>query len=238
LPIQTLLTFDSVSKSFRERIVLQSFSLTLRKREVIAILGPSGCGKTTILKIAAGLFQPTRGSVTVHTDQIGYIFQEPRLIPWKTAADNIRFVMNGAAPKEDTDSKVNRILQKVSLQAVGGYYPKQLSGGMKQRVSIARALAADPAIILMDEPFSALDVSLKRELQDDMATLIQERDLGVIYVTHDPEEAARLADRIILFSPPTATFSREITIDTPRGQRDDSLIQTYQTMMYSHLRGG
>ncbi|MEK3722820.1 ABC transporter ATP-binding protein [Paenibacillus sp. FSL H8-0034] len=236
--MQTLMTFEGVSKSFRERTVLDSFSLTLRKGEVIAILGPSGCGKTTILKLAAGLIHSTSGNVTVHTDRVGYIFQEPRLIPWKTASDNIRFVMNGTASKEDEDRIVGLSLQKVGLYTVGDYYPKQLSGGMKQRVSIARALAADPAMILMDEPFSALDISLKRELQDDMAALIEERDLGVIYVTHDPEEAARLADRVILFSPVTGNFAKQIKLEVPRRQRNDALILTYQMMMYDHMTGG
>ncbi len=235
--MEALLEFHSVSKTFSGKTVLDNFSLSLKKGEVIAILGPSGCGKTTILNIAAGLVKHTLGKVAAHTNRFGYVFQEPRLIPWKTVLDNVHFVM-GKRDEKEMKEKAMEVLSKVGLKQVSHFYPKQLSGGMKQRVSIARALASDPQIILMDEPFSALDVSLKREMQEDVARLIAEKDIGVLYVTHDAEEAARLADRVLLFSKDCTSFTKEIRLSTLRENRNDDDIQQMKKQLNSCLIGG
>ncbi|MDH6348348.1 MULTISPECIES: ABC transporter ATP-binding protein [Brevibacillus] len=239
--MEALLEFASVTKSFNGTTVLAGFSFSLAAGEVVAILGPSGCGKTTILNMAAGLIRQTSGTVTVRTEQLGYVFQEPRLIPWKTVTDNIRFVL-GRMDQDTMNEKVTTVLQKVGLFHARDYYPKQLSGGMKQRVSIARALVTDPKMMLMDEPFSALDLALKRELQQDVIRLIEERRIGMVYVTHDPEEAARLADRVLLFSKSNnlaaATVIREYPLPGQRAGRSEDQIQQIKAVLHQHLTGG
>lgn len=231
-----LLGFESVSKSFRDKHVLENFSFTLHQGEVIALLGPSGCGKTTILNISAGLIRQYQGKVSVHTEEFGYVFQEPRLIPWKTVLENVLFALENEDRKERVE-RAQGVLKKVGLDHVNHFYPKQLSGGMKQRVSIARALVIDPKVILMDEPFSALDVSLKRELQNDVIQLIEEQDIGVLYVTHDPEEAARLADRVLILSCSSSTAT-EITLTTARSERNETDIQQIKNELQATLIGG
>ncbi|MCM3702044.1 ABC transporter ATP-binding protein [Paenibacillus macerans] len=228
----TLIEFTDVAKTYGGQPIFTGFSCRLQRGEVIALLGPSGCGKTTLLNLAAGLAQPDSGSIRLHTDHIGYIFQEPRLIPWRTAGENIGLVLQ-TADKADVERIIGETLRKVGLQHAENRYPRQLSGGMKQRVSIARALALEPDMILMDEPFSALDLALKRELMDDMARLIGEREIGVMYVTHDPEEAARLADRVLIFSPPDRTFANEEIFPMPRLERTEAQIRQYKNKMMS-----
>lgn len=222
-----LLQFRNVAKSFAGKPVVAGFSCELRQGEVIALLGPSGCGKTTILNLAAGLAKPDGGTIALHSERIAYIFQEPRLIPWRTVADNIRLVLQ-TADKAAADRLIRETLQTVNLEQAENRYPRQLSGGMKQRVSIARAMALRPEVILMDEPFSALDVALKHELMEDMIRLIGEREIGVMYVTHDPEEAARMADRVLMFSAPDRSFSDEEIIPVPRLERTEEQIQQFK----------
>ncbi|MFW5435913.1 ABC transporter ATP-binding protein [Paenibacillus apiarius] len=229
-----LLEFIAVSKMFDGNTVLSDFSCKLHSGEVIGLLGPSGCGKTTLLNMAAGLADPTSGTIEMYSDSIGYIFQEPRLIPWKSVLDNVQYAMTKANDK----SKMNKaadILRKVGLAHVQNSYPRQLSGGMKQRAAIARALATDPEIILMDEPFSALDVSLKRELQEELIALIEDRETGVVYVSHDPEEIARLADRILRFSPSRAAFIPEDDLRIPRALRTEAYIQEVKQVLLTHI---
>ncbi|WP_043891283.1 ABC transporter ATP-binding protein [Paenibacillus sp. Aloe-11] len=229
-----LLEFHAINKKFGGKTVLNDFSCKLYRGEVIGLFGPSGCGKTTLLNLAAGLSEPTAGHIRKYSDSIAYIFQEPRLIPWKSVLDNVQYVMkktNGEAMVE----KAIEALQKVGLAHVQDSYPRQLSGGMKQRVAIARALATDPQIILMDEPFSALDVAIKRELQKDITTLMEEREIGVIYVSHDPEEIARLADYILCFSPSCATFLPGETLEVPRPERTESYIQGVKQRLLTHI---
>ncbi|TCJ04711.1 ABC transporter ATP-binding protein [Cytobacillus praedii] len=217
--MDVLLEFNSVSVSFYEEKVIENLSFSLKQGDVIALLGPSGCGKTTILNITSGLIDPTRGKVSLHTKKFGYVFQEPRLLPWRTVIDNILFVMR-EKNKTDKKQKAIEILRMVSLDHVANYYPSKLSGGMKQRVSIARALATHPELILMDEPFSALDPKLKYELQQDVIQLIDENHIGIIYVTHDPLEALRLADRIVVLSSQGCSIIHEMKIAKKRNERD------------------
>lgn len=217
--MNVLLEFDSVSVRFCEEEVIENLSFSLRQGELIALLGPSGCGKTTILNITSGLINETGGKVSVHAKKFGYVFQEPRLLPWRTVIDNILFVMK-EKNKTDMKQKAIEILKMVRLDHVANYYPSKLSGGMKQRVSIARALATHPELILMDEPFSALDPKLKNELQQDVIQLIDENHIGIIYVTHDPLEALRLADRILVLSSQGCSIIHEMKIAKKRNERD------------------
>jgi ABC-type nitrate/sulfonate/bicarbonate transport system ATPase subunit len=222
--MEVLLEFNSVCVSFNKRQIIDNLNFSLKKGEVIALLGPSGCGKTTILNITSGLLKETDGSVTVHTQDFGYVFQEPRLIPWRTVIDNVLFVMKEKG-KVMKRAKALSIIEKVGLGDCADYYPAQLSGGMKQRVSIARALAADAKMILMDEPFSALDTELKRELQDDFIKLIDQEQTGVIYVTHDPIEALKLADKILVLSCNGCSINYEMNIARKRQERDYHFIK-------------
>lgn len=218
--MDTLVEFRQVSKSYGGQPVLENLDFMLRRGEVIVFLGPSGCGKTTVLNIATGVTGAASGEVEMHTGRLGYVFQEPRLLPWKTALDNVRFGMT-----DPSDETALTYLQRAGLAHAAQSFPRQLSGGMKQRVSIARALAADPELILMDEPFSALDPQIKRELQNDVIRIIEEFRTGVLYVTHDYREAVMMADRIILLDCAGKGSGSEIHLQTPRLERDAHYIQ-------------
>ena len=234
--MEVLLEFDSVSVKYNEHEVIKNLSFSLKKGEVIALLGPSGCGKTTILNITSGLLAETAGKVSVHTKKFGYVFQEPRLLPWRTVIDNILFVMK-EKDRKVKQKQTNEILKMVGLDHVANDYPSKLSGGMKQRVSIARALAADPQIILMDEPFSALDPKLKNELQEDVIKLIDKNQIGIIYVTHDPLEAIKLADRILVLSSQGCSIKYEMNIERSRTERDYSYLKQIELELRKWVGG-
>lgn len=221
-PEAPLLEFRAVSKVFGDHRVLDRFSLTLERGEVVALLGPSGCGKSTVLNAAAGLVSPDEGRVTAQAARVGYVFQEPRLIPWKTALENVLFVMP-ASRKRRGEPEARRLLSRLGLEGAAHVYPSQLSGGMRQRVSIARMLVCEPDLLLMDEPFSALDVALKQKLQDELTGLLEDRRKGALYATHDPKEAARLADRLLVVDESGAW--REILLEQPRSARESGYLE-------------
>jgi len=204
--------------------------LTLHEGKVIAIVGPSGCGKTTVLNLATNVIAPGEGCIKVHADKIGYVFQEPRLLPWCTLWENIVFSTNEKVDKE----KLMQLVREVGLEHAIGLYPNQLSGGMKQRASILRAFACNPQIIFMDEPFSALDYSLKKQLMDELIQLIDNKKVGALYVTHDYVEAATLADTIIQFQDAKEGKYRKMEIDKPRKERDFDFIKSIE---YELLKG-
>lgn len=193
-----MITLDGVSKAFDSLKVLNELSFHVSPGQIVGIVGPSGVGKTTILKLITGILTPDSGRVRVADIAVGYVFQEPRLLPWRTALDNV------AAPlrAKGWDKKQARLaaadwLQRVELAGFESYHPAELSGGMAQRVSIARAFAAEPRILLMDEPFSNMDATLKGALIDILQGIIREHETTVVYVTHELTEALRLADRIV-----------------------------------------
>lgn len=232
-----LVQFNEVSKKYNDQTVIDQFSYRLKTGEVIALLGPSGCGKTTILNLTAGLTNHSAGDIQRYTNDIGYVFQEPRLIPWKNVLENVLFALKNGTKQENLE-KAHHSLAKVGLEQSIKCYPKQLSGGMRQRVSIARALVSNPKIILMDEPFSALDVSLKRELQEDVISIIEEKNIGIVYVTHDPEEAVRMADRIIMLEDKLCKVKREISLERVRKKRDHHYIQKMKCELSECIIGG
>ncbi len=193
-----MLELKEVTKRYHGQLILDRVSMAVAGNEVMGLLGPSGCGKSTILKMFAGLVRPDSGMVTRGSQRIGFVFQEHRLIPWKTAGENVSFSLraSGVAKKEAL-CQTQRILERVGLEDDIDHYPNQLSGGMCQRVSIARALAIEPEILLLDEPFSALDLELKNNLLDFLRTLVREhREMTVLYVTHNPSELEGLARSI------------------------------------------
>lgn len=232
-----LVQFDEVTKKFNNQTVIEKFSYTLNQGEVIVFLGPSGCGKTTLLNLTAGLIMPTAGEIYCATNDIGYVFQEPRLIPWQTVLDNVLFAVK-TGQKTDKLDKAKEALSKVGLEQSMNCYPKQLSGGMKQRVSIARALVSNPKIILMDEPFSALDLDLKRELQEDVISIIDEKEIGIVYVTHDREEAVKIADRIIVLDDRFCKINKQVSLEKERRKRDLDYVQQMKCEINYCMLGG
>ncbi|MCL0103793.1 ATP-binding cassette domain-containing protein [Dehalococcoidia bacterium] len=192
-----MIKFSQVTKSFSGLMVLENLSFEVRRGEILSILGPSGIGKTTLLRLITGTLSPDDGTVEVVSSQIGYIFQEPRLLPWRTARENISLVLrvNGTGKKE-ADDMARGWIERLGLRGFEDYYPAQLSGGMAQRVSIARAFAIEPEILLMDEPFSNLDTKLKEALLTLLEDILKEYRTTVVHVTHDLLEAVRLADRL------------------------------------------
>lgn len=218
---------EGLSKSFilngQRRTVLRELALTVAPGEVLAIVGPSGCGKTTLLRILAGLERPDSGEVLIDGGSVhgvgsgrAVIFQEPRLLPWLTVLDNVAFGLNvrGAS---DALERAHRAISLVGLQEFETAYPRQLSGGMAQRVGIARALAVEPEILLLDEPLGALDAMTKISMQEELARIWREQRLTMVLVTHDLEEAIFLADRVLVMPGATASKgARLIPVDLPR----------------------
>jgi NitT/TauT family transport system ATP-binding protein len=197
-----MITFEHVSKAFDSLKVLDDVSLHVSAGQIVGVVGPSGVGKTTILKLITGILVPDRGAVRVADAAMGYVFQEPRLLPWRSALDNVGAPLRA----QGRDKKAARAaaaawLERVELAGFESYHPAELSGGMAQRVSIARALAAEPGILLMDEPFSNMDSTLKGSLIAVLQGIIKERETTVVYVTHELTEALKLADRIVELTP-------------------------------------
>ena len=176
--------------------VLQNFNLDLQKGELLAIMGPSGCGKSTLLQLIAGFFSPVDGNIQTDAKRISYAFQEPRLFPWMTVEENLKAVL----PKDAEASKIYDVLQFVELADAEKLYPNQLSGGMQSRAALARALLYGGDLFLMDEPFSALDEALSKELAQKLRAALQEKGASAILVTHQTEVAELFADRIIHLS--------------------------------------
>lgn len=223
-----MLQLESVRKTYRNGFTaLEGIDLCIDTGERVAILGSSGCGKSTLLRLAAGLSCPSSGRVLLHGQpvnkpqaSVGFIFQEPRLMPWLSVEANVAFGLRRPGPRTRAD--VRLALLRVGLSTYADYYPKQLSGGMAQRVAIARALAAAPELILLDEPFSALDAIRRSELQEHFFQLWENVRLSTLLVTHDVEEAIVLADRILVMQPHPGRIIKELRLDLPRANRRDA----------------
>ncbi len=220
-----VLELRNIEKTFaedsRKLKVLDGISLDIGE-EFVAILGPSGCGKTTLLRIIAGLEVPDSGEVIIRQKnaRIGFIFQSPTLLPWMTVLENVALPLrvNGLSWKEAKD-RARKYLSLVGLQSFEDFYPRELSGGMKQRVNIARALAVEPAILLMDEPFSALDPLTAETLRSEVLDLWMwgvTTVKTIIMVTHSVDEAIFMADRIVVFTPRPARIAGIVEVNLPR----------------------
>lgn len=218
-----MLTLRNLGKTYANGVsALEGFSLSVARSEIIAVIGGSGCGKSTLLRLISGLETPTRGTVELNGEPvsqphplINLIFQEPRLLPWLTVANNVGFglaELDGA----DRDRRVEAALKKVGLAKLGHRWPKELSGGQAQRVAIARALVTRPEVLLLDEPFSALDAFTRTDLQDHLLDIWSETRPTLILVTHDIDEALVLADRILVMRPWPGRILDEIRIDLPK----------------------
>jgi sulfonate transport system ATP-binding protein len=218
-----MLLLNQVGKTYPNGVhALDRFSAEIRKGEIVAIIGGSGCGKSTLLRAVAGLDRATSGEVVLDDiaisaphEKIGIIFQEPRLLPWLSVADNIGFGLSDA-PANIRREKVARALQRVGLIDKADAWPRELSGGQAQRVAIARALVPQPEVLLLDEPFSALDAFTRRDLQDHLLDLWADGKPTLLIVTHDVDEAIVLADRVIVMRPAPGRVFDEIEIDLER----------------------
>lgn len=203
------ISVSGVSKAYPlqgggERLALEGIDLEVGAGEFLCLLGPSGCGKTTLLNILSGLDRADAGRVSVSSDDggpvvSGYMFQEPRLLPWMTVRENIRFVLD--ADKRADIARADAWLERVGLAGRGGDYPRQLSIGQRQRVAVARALAIEPDVLFMDEPFSALDELTASRMREELLDLWAELKCTVVFVTHNPMEATFLADTIAVMTP-------------------------------------
>ncbi len=206
--------------------VLRDFDLTVKRGEFLAIVGPSGVGKSTLLRVVAGLARPSRGTVRINAARAGrqptaLVFQDARLLPWRRVRSNVAFGLEAAGlPRAERNARADAALDFVGLKALGDRWPHQLSGGQRQRVSLARALAIEPEVLLMDEPFSALDAITRETLQDELIRVWQKSGKTVLFVTHDIDEAVYLADRIIVLagSPGRTVAVHEIDAHRPRNR--------------------
>jgi NitT/TauT family transport system ATP-binding protein len=222
------IVIDNVSKVFdgdgRRMVALQDISLEIPHGQFVCLLGPSGCGKSTLLNALAGFAPPTSGRVLADGVPVagpgperGMVFQEYALFPWMTVEQNVGFGLEiKGMPRTQIAARVGELLKLLSLEDFAKRYPKDLSGGMRQRVAIARVLALDSPIMLMDEPFGALDALTRRNLQDELLRLWAELKKTVIFVTHSIEEAIYLADRIVVMTYRPGTIKRDILVDLPR----------------------
>jgi NitT/TauT family transport system ATP-binding protein len=253
----THIQFKNVSKVFEMKVggrshvmrALNNVSFDIEQGEIVALAGPSGCGKTTALRIIMGLESASSGSVFAHQKEItgcghdrGMVFQHAELLPWKSAVENVKFAleMKGVA-KADLDATAMRYIELVGLSQAKDRRPHQLSGGMKQRVGIARALAIDPDVLLMDEPFGALDSQTRETLQMEVLAIHERTRKTIIFVTHDIDEAVLLADRVVVMS--GGQVQEVIPVDIPRPRRDIRTILANpefikkRTMIWEALHG-
>lgn len=225
-----LVEFRNVGLALVEREIIRDFSLKIFRGEVVCVIGPSGCGKTTALRLIAGLIHPTTGEVLYDGKlvqrprrEVAVVFQDysKALLPWRTAGGNIEIVLETlGVPKTERRDRVEILLAKVGLAGKAEHYPSEMSGGMQQRLQIARCLAQEPRLLLMDEPFGALDAMTRQALQDEMQEIVASSGVTVFFVTHDLEEAAYVGDRIVglLSHPGRIGIVRDVDLHRPRDQ--------------------
>jgi NitT/TauT family transport system ATP-binding protein len=225
-PRSRVISFDSVGLDLAGRTILENIDLEVFDGEFLCVVGPSGCGKTTLLRLVAGLFRPSRGTiayqgrpVTGPRRDIALVFQDygNALLPWRTVAANISLALEAiGVPRAERPDRIAALLTLVGLGVHADKYPNQLSGGMQQRVQIARCLAQQPNVLLMDEPFGALDTLTRESLQDELLRIVETTRTTVFFVTHDLEEAIYLGDRVVALWPNPGRVARTFKVDLPR----------------------
>lgn len=225
-----MLAFDGIRQVFgapaggSALIVLDGISFAMRRGAFVTVIGPSGCGKSTLLQMAAGLLAPTAGRVRYRGEavvsvnrQIGFVPQQAQLFPWKTLLQNVEFPLQlRGVPAEERRERAKAAIAAVDLAGFEAHYPYQLSGGMQKRASLARMLVYRPDVILMDEPFGALDAQTRMRMQNDLQTLVTESGAAVLFVTHDITEAVLLSDQVVVLSRRPAHLLASVTVDLPR----------------------
>jgi NitT/TauT family transport system ATP-binding protein len=212
-------------------IALRDITLDVRQGEFLAIVGPSGCGKTTLVNMIAGFVPPLQGSVRVRGEEVrgpgadrAMVFQDYALLPWRTVEKNVQFAMEnrrGGVPKQEFAGRIDRVLELVGLKGFERSYPHELSGGMRQRVGIARALVTEPEILLMDEPFGAVDAMTREGMQAELEKIISDTRQTVVFITHSIDEAITLGDRVVVISNRPGTIREVVEVDLPRPRFDD-----------------
>ncbi|WHH58666.1 ABC transporter ATP-binding protein [Petroclostridium sp. X23] len=209
-----ILKIDRIKKSFDTVCVLNDFSMKINEEEIVCIIGPSGCGKSTLLNIISGLLVPSEGEIINNSPDISYVFQEDRLLPWKNVYENIKIVNKKCSMEKCLD-----LIRKVGLEGFEGYYPSELSGGMRQRCSIARAFNYDAGLLLMDEPFKSLDYNLRLDMIRYLLELWESTKKSIVFVTHEIDEALLLGDRILILSGRPARVIKEFDIKILKAKR-------------------
>ena len=224
-----MIELAGVSKTFRSRQgdlvhALEDVTLRVEPEEFVSIVGPSGCGKSTLLRLVGGLTRPSRGVVRVRGAEVrepfpdaGFVFQSAVLLPWRTVVDNVLFSMEMLGERREAyRARALELIELVGLRGFEGKYPWELSGGMQQRVAICRALVHDPGLLLMDEPFGALDAMTREEMSFELLRIWGERRKTILFVTHSIPEAILLSDRVVVMTPRPGRLARVLTIDLPR----------------------
>ena len=237
-----ILEVKAVSKIFKTGVkkkpetvtALENISFSVKEGEFVSIIGPSGCGKSTLLKIVAGLIDATQGEVNIakanekeknEGPRIGFVFQDAVLLPWKTAMENVMFpfeIMGKTG--DDRREEVKRLFRLAKLEGFENSYPKQLSGGMRQRVSILRSLSYNPPVLLMDEPFGAIDAITRDSLNNILMDIWKETNKTILFITHSVSEAIYLSDRIFIMGTRPGRIVKEVSIDLPRPRNEDTKI--------------
>ncbi|MGN7360309.1 ABC transporter ATP-binding protein [Paenibacillus sp. SAF-054] len=245
MPPKDKIRFDNVTKTFTVRdsrksgatklfTAVKDLNFTVREGEFLTLVGPSGCGKSTLLDMISGLSEPTRGRILMDGEKIsgpglnrGIVFQQYALFPWKTARGNIEFGLEAKGiPKRERREQADHFLSLVGLGSFGNRYPHELSGGMKQRVAIARSLAFNPDVLLMDEPFAALDAQTRESLQGELLRIWQQTKKTIIFITHGIDEAVYLGERVVVLTPGPGTVSK--IVDVPLSSRlEDADIRSH-----------
>jgi len=253
-PALPLIVFDKVALDFGARRVINALSFEMKRGEFVCVVGPSGCGKTTLLRLLTGLVKPSGGEVRRDghpvagpARDVAIVFQDyaKALLPWRTVAGNVSLALEAARiPKSERPARIAALLQKVGLAAHADKFPTQLSGGMQQRLQIARCLAQEPALLLMDEPFGALDAMTRQSLQDEMLQLVREAGTTVLFITHDLEEAIYLGDTVLALranpgEESSLARSFEVKLPRPRNQlttREDAEFLRLRRLAFDYLQ--
>jgi NitT/TauT family transport system ATP-binding protein len=241
-----MIAFDGISKTFggrRPTPALARLAFTVGDGEFVCLVGPSGCGKTTVLRLAAGLVAPDEGRVTIRGAPVtgpgpdrAIVFQQATLLPWLTVLSSVAFglELRGVA-RAEREAVARDLIRTIGLEGFEQHYPRQLSGGMQQRVGLARALAVNPDILLMDEPFAAVDAQTRRTLQEELLRLHLATRKTVIFVTHDIDEAVRLGDRVLLMSPRPGRIIETLPVSMPRPRPADFDVHPEATRLKAYL---
>jgi len=219
-----IVKLENIDKNFNNVKILQDISLTIKQNEIICILGPSGCGKSTLLNIISGLIKPDIGTINRNITKMGYVFQEDRLLPWKTVYENIALVESKYSSNE-----IYQLIDDIGLKGFEHYYPEQLSGGMRQRCSIARAFNYHSELLLMDEPFKSLDYTLVIKMIKQLIKMWGNNKNSILFITHDIDEALLLGNKIIVLSNKPTKILKKIDIKTEQQKRklnDKILVDT------------
>jgi len=244
----TRLALSGVSVSYKSRrgpvLALEGFDLQVQPSSFVSVLGPSGCGKSTLVKLVSGLLRPTTGSVTFDgqpaagpRDDVGVAFQQAALLPWKTAIQNVLLPLRiTGQPAREAEARAQALLELVGLSAFHDRYPFELSGGMQQRVAVARSLIRDPSILVMDEPFAALDAMTRENMMIELQRIWQETRPSVLFITHSIQEAVFLSDRVVVMSGRPGRIIADVAIDLPRPRDLHTLSEPRFAQLTGELR--